>query len=455
MVKVYMGATSLSRTVCFRWAAVAVFSFAFLGAVARADQGERTWTFELTTPGSYKVQVAHETTAPVPAPALVTYTVTIGQQTQSRQLDLVTNRPFIPLIADVPTPQQMRVAISGLPEEALRHTRAQVFDAALLEPEQDMGLDKRANAAAVHQIRAILQQPAEDIDLARTELTIDKLIDPTVDVDANLHIIDSMVAAVRVMPDFGVDSGAKLLALKKYVYEPGPWNNGQAFQYDLEDPLGTIISNKLLSHYIAIKKGNCVTMPFLFIVLGQRLGLDVTASTAPKHFLVKFNVGQAGAWINLEATSGANPARDVWIRQQIPMTDEALANGVYLQPLTKKETVAAMTSVLAEYYFTRRDYETAIAISELALRYYPKDVAAMTMKGASYFRLLRRDFLEKYKSPSDIPAAQQVLAEELSRGNHLWFAKAEALGWREETKEQDDQYLQRIDRARERSSPNN
>ncbi len=29
-------------------------------------------------------------------------------------------------------------------------------------------------------------------------------------------------------------------------------------------------------------------MPFLFIILGQKLGLDVTASTAPEHVFVKY-----------------------------------------------------------------------------------------------------------------------------------------------------------------------
>ena len=54
-------------------------------------------------------------------------------------------------------------------------------------------------------------------------------------------------------------------ALKRYIYEPGEWNNFQPYQYDMDDPLGTKLSNKLLSHYLAAKKGNCVTMPFLFI----------------------------------------------------------------------------------------------------------------------------------------------------------------------------------------------
>src|SRR5438445_12582416 len=96
-----------SRSVsCFlmRFRAIAAAAFVAggsLGTSARADQGGRTWTFDLTTPGSYKVQVEHDTGASVQAHTPVTYTITIGQQTRSRQLDLVANQSFIPLITDV------------------------------------------------------------------------------------------------------------------------------------------------------------------------------------------------------------------------------------------------------------------------------------------------------------------------------------------------------------------
>lgn len=249
------------------------------------------------------------------------------------------------------------------------------------------------------------------------------------------------------MPEFGISSTSKLLALKRYLYEPGEWNSYKPYQYDLNDLLGTIISNKLLPTYLASKKGNCVSMPFLFIVLGQRLGIDVTAATAPLHILVKFK-DETGVSYNLETTSGANPARDVWYRSQMPMTDQAITNGVYLQPLTKKQTVVLMTETLAEHYFDQHEYEKTITISDLVLEYYPKGVSSMIRKSNAYYELINKYYVQKYRSPNEIPDRAQGHYLYLSENNRLWGAKAQALGWREWRRENDEKYLQAVKEAK-------
>ena len=165
-------------------------------------------------------------------------------------------------------------------------------------------------APEAKRIRAILQQPESKMDLGRIKLTIDKMIDPTINIDAGLKQIDRIVAQIQAMPGQGRSSKGKVQALKKYLYENGPWNDYQAYSYDLDDPLAKKIRNKLLPTYLESKKGNCVTMPLLFVILGQRLGIDVTISTAPLHLFVKYTDSETGATYNLETTSGANPARE-------------------------------------------------------------------------------------------------------------------------------------------------
>ena len=169
-------------------------------------------------------------------------------------------------------------------------------------------------------------------------------------------------------------------------------------------------------------------MPILFVVLGQRLGIDVALSTAPLHLFVKYTDSETGTTYNLEATSGANPARDVWLRQQNPMTDEAIANGIYMQKLTKRETVAVMAAELTEHFSQKREYEKVIAISDVLLTYYPKDIASMLWKGATYARLIKKHFVSKYPTPNQIPPDERGYFQYLQEQNQSWFAKAEALG---------------------------
>ena len=425
-------------------------AFIVLGLSVSAQAATRTWQFDLKTPGTYEVHVQHLIKGVVvPRSIEATYSFQTREKTLTRDLPFYPKddeHPVIVLIADITSPQTARVVITGLPSPLLQQTLVYVIDGNSRFPYEWFDPGKSVDLESAKRLRTILQQPEQEIDLARTKLIGDQQIDPTIDVDAGLKKIDAMATEIKAMPGFGPSSTAKLLILKRYLYEPGEWNNRQPYQYDLDDPLGTKISNKLLPTYLTSKKGNCVSMPLLFIILGQRLGLDVTAATAPLHVLVKFK-DETGTTYNLETTSGANPARDVWYREQMPMTDEAIANGVYLQPLTRKETVALMATTLAEHYAEQQQFEKAITLSNLILEYYPKNVEAMVRKASACYRLLEKYYFSKYRSPNDIPDRAKGHFEYLSRNNFQGFAKAEALGWREPSKEEDEKYLQRIKQA--------
>lgn len=296
-------------------------------------------------------------------------------------------------------------------------------------------------------IAALLRQPEDKIDFAKAKLTIDKMIDPSVDIDANLKRIDGIVAQIQAMAGSNATSAERISALRKYLYEPGSWNGYEIYHYDFDDPLGRKIRNKLISNYMATKKGQCVSMPLLFIVLGQRLGLDVAAAITPEHVFVKYT-DDAGITHNLEATSGATPARDVWIRQQTPMTDQAVANGTYMRKLSKRETVAAMAQVLAEHFAERNAYEKEIAVADAILGAYPKTVDAMLHKGSAYTHLIRTKFEARYPSPRDIPNEERPYFRYLSEQSESWYSKAESLGWRQPTKMQEMRYVENVNRAK-------
>jgi regulator of sirC expression with transglutaminase-like and TPR domain len=422
---------------------------------AQTAQPSRTWEFDLKTPGTYEVHVQHEYKgANIPRGAEATYSIQTSEKTIKRYLPFYPygdGHPYVMLIADIPSPQKVSVVIAGIPQPLLQQTRVYVIEGNSRYPYEWFDPGKSVDLKAAKQIRHILRQSEQAIDLARAKLTIDKLIGPSIDVEASLKTIDTMVNRIRAMPEFGISSTSKLLALKRYLYEPGKWNNHQPYQYDLDDPLGTRISNKLLPTYLASKKGNCVSMPFLFIILGQRLGIDVTASSAPLHVLTKVKDEATGAWYNVEPTSGANPARDAWYREQMPMTDQAIANGVYLQPLTQKETVALMAETLAEHYFDQQEFEKTITISDLVLEYYPKDVSSMIRKSNAYYDLASKYYVGKYPSPDEIPDRAKGHYQYLLQNNRLWAAKAEALGWREYRREDDEKYLQSVKEAKSKT----
>lgn len=293
----------------------------------------------------------------------------------------------------------------------------------------------------------MLNAPGDDVDLALAKLTIDKLIDPTVDIDAASGQLNAIVEQIRQRLPANPTNQEKLEALRTQLYTSGPWNCNNPFRYDLDDPLGHSISNKLLPTYLATRKGNCISMPFLFIALGQQLGLDVTASTAPNHVFVKYR-DPAGALSNLETTSGAGVTSDGWIQRGMPMTPEAIANGIYLQRLTRKETVVVMLGTLMEYYGQQDRRTERIELARFALEKYPKDVQSILTIHSTYGRMVEREFGAKYATARDIPITEWERYRELLAAARSWRAAAEALGWREPDEDSEKQYRQSVDTAK-------
>ena len=272
-------------------------------------------------------------------------------------------------------------------------------------------------------------------------MTIDRMIDPNIDVDGTFKQIDLMASEIRTRFPANAPSRDKLETLRTYIYKPGPWNENRPFSYDLADPVGSNIRNKLLATYLSTRKGNCVSMPLLFVILGQKIGLDVSIATAPEHLFVKYR-DESNVLYNLETTSGAGFTRDVWMRQQTPMTDQALANGIYMRPLSKKETVVVIADTLNEFYAQRHQEQERIALSELELKYAPKYVDAMLHIAAANWRLRQQRFVSKYPNPNDIPLSERAQFVALQQNIGNWRTKAEKLGWREPPKSMNTGYQQ-------------
>lgn len=283
----------------------------------------------------------------------------------------------------------------------------------------------------VQVVRAAMEIPDGRIDFANAKLTFDKLYDPATDIAGRLQDIDAMAQTIRTMAGPSASSRLRLIMLRKYIYEAGAWNQNKPFQYDLSDPFGRKPANRLLSTYLATHRGNCVSMPILFVALAQRLGLHATLSTAPGHMFVKYTDDVTGKTFNLETTSGAYPARDVWMRKLMPMTDRAIANGLYMKTLSGKEALAVMAGIVLEHEFAERKYQEAWDVAEVLRPYYPNDLAVLLAPADAALGLIQEEYLSNYPKRSDIPPELTQRLAFLEQTVSATLNHAHALGWRE------------------------
>lgn len=311
--------------------------------------------------------------------------------------------------------------------------------------------DAHAEGDPLSPLRSLLQTPESTVDLAKAKVMIDRMIEPTVDEAATLRQIDTLASRIRARIPEGANRRAKLEILVDSFTQPGPWNDFRPFRYDLDDPFGKNLRNKLLSTYLATRKGNCISMPILFAIVSQKVGLEATLSTAPLHVFARVKTDE-GTWFNVEATSFGTKT-DSRYRTDFHITPSAVESGIYLRTLSRRQSLGVVLGTLMEHYSQSGQQERRMALADLVLRLDPKNVAAILHKGSACSRVLKERYIGRHK-PAQLSQSQRQDYETLGRCNAESFAKAEALGWREETQAEDASYRRGIERVKAQQGGN-
>ncbi|TIW84616.1 MAG: hypothetical protein E5V59_31120, partial [Mesorhizobium sp.] len=77
----------------------------------------------------------------------------------------------------------------------------------------------------------------------------------------------------------------------------------------------------------------------------------------------------------------------------LEMTDEAIANGVYLKTLSRREALSIIATAVLDNLITTGRYDKAIAVADVLTEAYPANAYTLVKKGTAYYRLLDRDFI--------------------------------------------------------------
>ena len=277
-------------------------------------------------------------------------------------------------------------------------------------------------------VRAALTAPDKELSYLQAKLAFDRIITPEMNEAAVVDEIDQLAAAAKRLAAGG-DDIAELKAVRQVIYESGAWNANRPFAYDHADPYGKDLHNKLISTYVKTRLGNCVSMPILQLIVAEKLGLNVSLSTAPLHVFMRYTNPNNGRSIAIESTSGGHPAAEKAYFEKMGVTQRQVDSGIYLGVLTKRESIAVMASTVTEWLMSKGRYQEAIDLTDVLLEYYPKDVSAVLWRGTAYGELLRTEFLERFPTPAAIPADLQPRYQMLSSRNAAAFEQAEAWGW--------------------------
>lgn len=284
----------------------------------------------------------------------------------------------------------------------------------------------------------IVNEKESNVDIGLWSLIVAKEFDNSVDIPKYLNKLNDMALEIRKMLAGRTTDMDKFLATRMFLYKAGPWNNYKPFSYDLDDPLGNDLKHQLLSDYLDSRKGNCVSMPTLFLALMERVGPSVPffGVKAPLHLFCRLRDRQTGDVWNVETTNGGNPARNQWYIDKLHISQTALDNKIYLQDLSKKEYIGELIGVLIHKEIKKGNFEKALKYTNLSLKLSPKSDAGLVEKGVIYADIGYQKLMDK-----TITEKEKVYYRNKSE---QYVKEAESLGWRPESMEEREEYLRSV-----------
>lgn len=197
------------------------------------------------------------------------------------------------------------------------------------------------------------------------------------------------------------------------------------YTYNYEDFAGQKEwSSTFVSTLMQTNKGNCHSLPFLYKMIMDELGQECNLALAPNHIYIKAQ-NKAVGWYNIELTCSDFPT-DAWLMASGYIHIDAIRNGIYMNSLNTKQSVALCLVDLAQGYqakFGLQDGSFILQCCDTALEHFPDYINALLLKAETITELYKQSVLESEEN-------KKLLADM----NNL-FSYIHKLGYRKMPKE--------------------
>jgi len=226
-------------------------------------------------------------------------------------------------------------------------------------------------------LEEVLVLPDEEIDLATAILILSKEWDASFDIKKSLEEINRMALDVKVLINTEDDPERVVSLINHYLFEKKSY---ACADYSSRSGLA-VVERKALPQVIKNKKGDCVGLSLLYLVLTERLELPFYGVVVPRHFFVRYDNGEKR--INIEATREGKEWDDREYEKQYGYPTYRKYD-FYLRNLSKKEVIGVFLSNLGAAYIDEVMYDEAIIHLKKAMEINPNDGAAQRILGTAY-----------------------------------------------------------------------
>ena len=219
------------------------------------------------------------------------------------------------------------------------------------------------------------------------------------------------------------------------------------YKYDFDDPFGTKDWRKMfVTKLLRDKKGQCHSMPLLYLIFAEALGVKAWLSFSPQHSYIKTQ-DDKGNWYNFETTNG-HYSTDSWLLSSGYVKTEAMRNKIFMDTLSQKETVAACLFDLANTYVRQFGFDKFILqCADKIMEHSPKNVFALQLK-SDYYTYLFQYVAQQLGFPPKEQIPQYPQAYALMQKMYEQYRLVEQTGYENMPEDMYQAWLQSFEKER-------
>ena len=228
-----------------------------------------------------------------------------------------------------------------------------------------------------------LALPENKIDLTETLLLISRHWDSRLDTAPLRKTLDRLTESARTQLKGNPSPAQTVEILRKVIHQEGRYRYTDAL-----DPAGMPVNpaELFLHGLLQTRRGYCMNLSLLYLILGERLNLPLVGVPLPNHFFVRYNSPEYR--VNIEATEGGTAFPDSFYEQRF---GAAKGSKYFMGNLGKKKTLGAYFSNVGLVMYRAAKPKIAIFYLEQSASINPQSIDALNNLGNIYSELKQHD----------------------------------------------------------------
>ena len=179
------------------------------------------------------------------------------------------------------------------------------------------------------------------------------------------------------------DLGYNYIIQKLFSAPTQEYTNGkyQSFSYDFDDFMGEQDWSKMfVSKLLNNGKGQCHSLPLLYLILAEETETKAWLAFAPEHSYIIFGDHSKHQYYNFETTNGNLVSND-WIMESGYISTPAIRNRIYLDTLGTDQLISTLVADLAMGYTNKYGYDSFVnSMIDYLLQLNPKNIQGHILK---------------------------------------------------------------------------